>query len=128
MVLLACQGAVYDLVLLDLCFTVVPLEVKAGCCAGANPQVLGGVNLYKESGITKITWADVCSSHIWNPNMLCGDSPHLLTLCLTCGWPLSQVSQDRCVGSEERFTQELDTRPFPLPPCPFRISSGVLEI
>lgn len=45
MVLLACQGAVHNLVLLNLCFTVVPLKVKAGCCAGTKPQVLGGVNL-----------------------------------------------------------------------------------
>lgn len=29
-VLLSRQGAIHDLVLLDLCFTVVPLEVKAG--------------------------------------------------------------------------------------------------
>lgn len=45
MVLLARQGAVHDPVVLDFCFTVVPLEVKAGRCAGAHPQVLGGVNL-----------------------------------------------------------------------------------
>lgn len=44
-VLLPRQGAVHDLVLLDLGFTVVPLEVEAGCCAGTDPQVLGGINL-----------------------------------------------------------------------------------
>lgn len=44
-VLLACQGAVHNLVLPNLRLTVVPLEVQAGGCAGANPQVLGGVNL-----------------------------------------------------------------------------------
>lgn len=45
MVLLASQGAVHNLVLPNLRLTVVPLEVQAGGCAGANPQVLGGVNL-----------------------------------------------------------------------------------
>lgn len=44
-VLLTRQGAVHDLVLLDLCFAVVPLQIKAGRRVGANPQVLGGVNL-----------------------------------------------------------------------------------
>lgn len=44
-VLLACQGAVHNLVPLNLRFTVVPLKVKAGCRAGTNPQVLGGVDL-----------------------------------------------------------------------------------
>ena len=48
MVLLARQSAVLNLVLLNLCFTVVPLEVKVGCCAGTNPQVLGGINLLKK--------------------------------------------------------------------------------
>lgn len=48
MVLLACQGAVLNPVLLNLCLTVVPLEVKAGGCAGTNPQVLGGINLLKK--------------------------------------------------------------------------------
>lgn len=44
-VLLPRQGAVHDLVLLDLSFAVVPLEVEAGGRAGAHPQVLGGVDL-----------------------------------------------------------------------------------
>lgn len=44
-VLLTRQGAIHNLVLLDLCFAVVPLEVKAGCCVRAHPQVLGGINL-----------------------------------------------------------------------------------
>lgn len=44
-VLLARQGAVHDLVVLHLCLAVVPLEVKAGRGAGADPQVLGGVDL-----------------------------------------------------------------------------------
>lgn len=44
-VLLTRQGAVHNFVLLDLCFAVVPLEIKAGCRVGANPQVLGGVDL-----------------------------------------------------------------------------------
>ena len=48
MVLLARQGAILNLVLLNLCLTVVPLQVKAGCCAGTNPQVLGGINLLKK--------------------------------------------------------------------------------
>lgn len=45
MVLLTGQGAVHNLVLLHLGFTVVPLKIKAGCCVGTNPQVLGSVNL-----------------------------------------------------------------------------------
>lgn len=44
-VLLTCQGAIHNLVLLDLCFAVVPLEVNAGCRVRAHPQVLGGINL-----------------------------------------------------------------------------------
>lgn len=44
-VLLTRQGAIHNFVLLDLCFAVVPLEVKAGCRVGAHSQVLGGINL-----------------------------------------------------------------------------------
>ena len=44
-VLLTREGAVHDLVLLDLCFTVVPFQIKTGGRVGANPQVLGGINL-----------------------------------------------------------------------------------
>ena len=81
MVLLACQGAVLNLVLLNLCFTVVPLEVKAGCCAGTNPQVLGGINLLKKKDITDITQDNVHLPCTLNSNRLCSDSPHL-SLCL----------------------------------------------
>lgn len=45
MVLLACQGAVHNLVLPNLRLAVVPLEVQAGGCTGANTQVLRSVNL-----------------------------------------------------------------------------------
>ena len=81
MVLLARQGAVLNLVLLNLCFTVVPLELKAGCCAGTNPQVLGGINLLKKKDITNITQDNVHLPCILNLNRLCSESPHL-TLCL----------------------------------------------
>lgn len=87
MVLLACQGAIHDPVVLDFCFTVVPLEVKAGCCAGTHPQVLGGVDLCKESDITSVTWGHAHFSCILDSARFCGDSPHHLTLGLTCERP-----------------------------------------
>ena len=81
MVLLARQGAILNLVLLNLCLTVVPLQVKAGCCAGTNPQVLGGINLLKKKDITNITQDNGHLPCILNSNRLWGESPHLI-LCL----------------------------------------------